>query len=340
MAGAANCARSATFYAINSSISRGVDSMPSYSAMGRMQTRHWLPSAILARAIRRRSSGRSRCFAGAAWLRPRRRGANSMNAQTGIVHLVGAGPGAPDLLTVRAARLLARADIVFYDALVHPETLALAERAEKIAVGKRCGKHSTLQHFINKRLIDAAHKHAVVVRLKGGDPMLFGRAQEEIDALQAAGIQCEVVPGVTAALAASADLKISLTRRGMSRNVTFVTPRVGAGEDASDWIRSACDADTAVLYMAAGQSASIASTLIDHGLPADMPVLIVENASLPQMTTMATTLDALRSISERTTHGGPALLMIGRVFQRELDAQDAMSVDDAVRELLAIPLSA
>jgi len=263
-----------------------------------------------------------------------------MNAQTGIVHLVGAGPGAPDLLTVRAARLLARADIVFYDALVHPETLALAERAEKIAVGKRCGKHSTLQRFINKRLIDAAHKHAVVVRLKGGDPMLFGRAQEEIDALQAAGIQCEVVPGVTAALAASADLKISLTRRGMSRNVTFVTPRVGEGEDASDWIRSACDADTAVLYMAAGQAASIASTLIDDGLPADMPVLIVENASLPQMTTMATTLDALRSLSERTTHGGPALLMIGRVFQRELDAQDAMSVDDAVRELLAIPLSA
>jgi len=263
-----------------------------------------------------------------------------MNDQTGIVHLVGAGPGAPDLLTVRAARLLARADVVFYDALVHPETLALAERAEKIAVGKRCGKHSTLQRFINKRLIDAAHKHAVVVRLKGGDPMLFGRAQEEIDALQAAGIQCEVVPGVTAALAASADLKISLTRRGMSRNVTFVTPRVGAGEDASDWIRSACDADTAVLYMAAGQAASIARTLIDHGLSADMPVLIVENASLPQMTTLATTLDALRSISERTTHGGPALLMIGRVFQRELDAQDAMSVDDAVRELLAIPLSA
>jgi len=263
-----------------------------------------------------------------------------MNAQTGIVHLVGAGPGAPDLLTVRAARLLARADVVFYDALVHPETLALAERAEKIAVGKRCGKHSTLQRFINKRLIDAAHKHAVVVRLKGGDPMLFGRAQEEIDALQAAGIQCEVVPGVTAALAASADLKISLTRRGMSRNVTFVTPRVGEGEDASDWIRSACDADTAVLYMAAGQADSIASTLIDHGLPADMPVLIVENASLPQMTTMATTLDALRSITERMTHGGPALLMIGRVFQREVDAQDAMSVDDAVRELLAIPLSA
>ena len=125
---------------------------------------------------------------------------------TGTVYLIGAGPGAPDLLTLRAARLLERAQIVFHDALVHPETLALAERAEKIAVGKRCGAHSTAQRFINKRLIDAAKKHAIVVRLKGGDPMLFGRAQEEIDALRTAGIPVEVVPGVTAALAASAQL--------------------------------------------------------------------------------------------------------------------------------------
>src|ERR1700742_4929333 len=97
----------------------------------------------------------------------------------GTVYLVGAGPGAPDLLTLRAARLLERADIVFHDALVHPDTLALAARAEKIAVGKRCGRHSTAQRFINKRLVDAAQQHRVVVRLKGGDPMLFGRAQEE-----------------------------------------------------------------------------------------------------------------------------------------------------------------
>ena len=107
---------------------------------------------------------------------------------TNTVYLVGAGPGAPDLLTLRAAKLLAAADIVFHDALVHPDTLALAERAEKIAVGKRCGKHSTAQRFINKRLVDAAKLHRVVVRLKGGDPMLFGRAQEEIAAaLIAAG---------------------------------------------------------------------------------------------------------------------------------------------------------
>ena len=127
----------------------------------------------------------------------------------GTVYLVGAGPGAADLLTLRAARLLGQADILFHDALVNPEIIALATRAEKVAVGKRCGRHSAAQRFINKRLVDAARSHAIVVRLKGGDPMLFGRAQEEIDALNAAGIRYEVVPGVTAALAASADLGIS-----------------------------------------------------------------------------------------------------------------------------------
>src|SRR5438477_1866417 len=112
---------------------------------------------------------------------------------SGVVYLIGAGPGAPDLLTLRAAKLLEKANIVFHDALVHPGIIALATRAEKIAVGKRCGKHSTAQKFINKRLIDAARKHRVVVRLKGGDPMLFGRAQEEIAALEAAGIAFEII---------------------------------------------------------------------------------------------------------------------------------------------------
>ena len=111
-----------------------------------------------------------------------------MAQSCGKVYLVGAGPGAPDLITLRGARVLEAADIVFHDALVHPDTLALARRAEKIAVGKRCGRHTTAQRFINKRLVDAARTHRVVVRLKGGDPMLFGRAQEELAALREAGI--------------------------------------------------------------------------------------------------------------------------------------------------------
>ena len=178
-----------------------------------------------------------------------------MTRAIGKVYLVGAGPGASDLVTLRGAEILKRADIVFHDALVHPETLALAARAQKIAVGKRCGKFATAQQFINKRLVDAGRKHRVVVRLKGGDPMLFGRAQEEIAALEAAGVPYEVVPGVTSALAAAAEAGISLTQRGLARSVAFVTPRVGEGERPSDWAKIAAAADTAVIYMGAGQAA-------------------------------------------------------------------------------------
>src|SRR2546429_4390936 len=143
----------------------------------------------------------------------------------GKVYLVGAGPGAPDLLTLRAAEILKRAELVFHDALVHPQTLALAARARKILVGKRSGRHSTVQSFINKRLVDAAGKHAVVVRLKGGDPMLFGRAQEEIDALRKAGIEFESVPGATAAPAAIANLAEPLTRHRLDRHAVRVSRR-------------------------------------------------------------------------------------------------------------------
>ncbi|MGH8712305.1 MAG: uroporphyrinogen-III C-methyltransferase, partial [Burkholderiales bacterium] len=132
---------------------------------------------------------------------------------SGKVYLIGAGPGAPDLITVRGAEILKRADIVFYDALVHPDTVAFAVNAKKVAVGKRCSRVSTDQRFINRNLVGAAHKYQTVVRLKGGDPMLFGRAQEEIAALEKAGIEYEIVPGVTAALGASAEVGISLTRR-------------------------------------------------------------------------------------------------------------------------------
>ena len=134
---------------------------------------------------------------------------NSSNL--GKVYLVGAGPGAVDLITVRGAKLLAKADIVFYDALVDPEMLSLCPQAEQVAVGKRCGKLSSAQRFINKRLVDAAKQYKMIVRLKGGDPMLFGRADEEIQSLKNAGIAIEVVPGITAALAGAASLQQSLT---------------------------------------------------------------------------------------------------------------------------------
>ena len=236
----------------------------------------------------------------------------------GTVYLVGAGPGAPDLLTLRAARLLERADIVFHDALVHPDTVALAARAEKIAVGKRCGRHSTVQQFINKRLVDAARKHAVVVRLKGGDPMLFGRAQEEIAALEAEGIFCEVVPGITAALAAAAELKTSLTQRGIARSVTFATPRVGAGEAESNWADGLIASDAGAVYMGVGEAAAIAATLLGAGKPSGLPVAVVENASLPEQRIRYTTLAALRLLAKAEITG-PALILLGPQFAARAD---------------------
>lgn len=232
----------------------------------------------------------------------------------GKVYLVGAGPGAPDLLTLRAARLLEAADIVFHDALVHPETLALAKRARHVDVGKRYGKVSTEQRFINRSLIEAARVYATVVRLKGGDPMMFGRAQEEIDALREAGIEVEVVPGVTAALAAASTLQVSLTRRGIARTVAFLTPRVGKEETSSEWLPAALGADSVVLYMAAGASQSIARELIARGKLPHTPVALVESATLPEETQVFTTLKALAAeVLPRAA--GPVVMCVGEVFR-------------------------
>jgi uroporphyrin-III C-methyltransferase len=229
------------------------------------------------------------------------------------VYLVGAGPGAPDLLTLRAARLLERADVVFHDALVHPETLALAARAIKVAVGKRSGRHSTAQRFINKQLIDAARKHQTVVRLKGGDPMLFGRAQEEIDALIAADITLEIVPGVSAAFAASADLQCSLTRRAVARSVVFATPREAAGSKENTWAKAAAAADTVVLYMAAGEAQSVSEALMANGVPATRPVVIIENASADNRKIIPTDVAHLAVAAQRLGDG-PALVMVGEIY--------------------------
>jgi uroporphyrin-III C-methyltransferase len=229
---------------------------------------------------------------------------------TGTVYLVGAGPGALDLLTVRAVRLLGEADIVFHDALIPDETLRLASGAIKVSVGKRCGRHSTAQQFINKRLVDAARRYRVVVRLKGGDPMLFGRAHEEIGFLKKNSIKVEVVPGITAALAASAELGVSLTRRGSARTVAFLTPRTGAGERPNDWVRTAHAADTVAIYMGAGEAAAIATALIGAGKPASTPVIIVENASLPAARKRLCTLAQLPEAASDFV-AGPVLILAG-----------------------------
>ncbi|BBP04447.1 uroporphyrin-III C-methyltransferase [Sulfuriferula plumbiphila] len=247
---------------------------------------------------------------------------------TGIVYLVGAGPGAPDLITIRGAEVLARADIVFFDALVHPQTLALAGRARKVSVGKRCGEISTDQRFINRNLVEASTQYSVVVRLKGGDPMLFGRAQEEIAALEQHGIRYEIVPGVTAALAASAELAIPLTQRGLSRSVTFSTARVGVGQAAADWARAVSATDTAALYMSRGDAAEISATLQAHGMPSSTPVAIVANASLQPCKHIRTTLVDLSSAIDCDMKG-PAILLLGEVFRERV-----VSKGDTLRKTL------
>ena len=242
----------------------------------------------------------------------------------GTVYLVGAGPGAADLLTLRAARLLGEAEVVFHDALVSRDVLSLVKTQNRIAVGKRSGKHSTAQRFINKRLADAARRYKVVVRLKGGDPMLFGRAQEEILYLQQHDIPCEVVPGITAALAASAELKVSLTQRGKARSVAFVTPRVGEGERASSWVGAVLAADTAAIYMGAGQAEEISAALIAAGKAPSTPLALVGDASLPGLLVRHGRLDRLAALAP-AGYGGPLLILIGEAY-REVAAGQALAL--------------
>jgi uroporphyrin-III C-methyltransferase len=217
--------------------------------------------------------------------------------------------------------------VVFHDALVHPRTLDLARRADKIAVGKRSGRHSTAQKFINKRLVDAARRYRVVVRLKGGDPMLFGRAQEEIEALREAGIGFDIVPGVTAATAVAAELGVSLTRRGLARHVVFVTPRAASGAHDNDWAASVLAADTAVIYMGAGLAEAISSELIRRGKPGETPLALVESATLPDRKALHGTLVELPELALKAGTG-PALVLLGEVLQDALVDRGQAAVED------------
>lgn len=194
----------------------------------------------------------------------------------GTVYLIGAGPGAADLITVRGARLLALADVVLHDALVTPEMLDLCPQAIKISVGKRSGQRSASQDHINQQIVESAKKHVVVVRLKGGDPMLFGRADEEMCAMEQAGIHFEIVPGITTALAAAASVKQPLTKRGVARSVALFTSSTAPGEDAETRLP---DCDTLVQYMGGKEALLTAQRMLAAGHPASLPIVVIENCS-------------------------------------------------------------
>jgi uroporphyrin-III C-methyltransferase len=247
----------------------------------------------------------------------------------GKVYLVGAGPGAADLITVRGANLLAKADIVFHDALVDPAMLELCPQAIKEPVGKRCGKLSSAQHFINKRLVDAAQKYQIIVRLKGGDPMMFGRADEEIQALKHAGIEVEVVPGITAALAGAAAIQQSLTLRGVSRSVAFVTLAQGTenlGDNDSQQPIQNPQADTLVYYMGRKDAANIAQQLIDNDLQknSNTPVHILEAVSTKNERHWSSTLGELANgrANDWFDSKSPALIMVGEALREKHQASN------------------
>ena len=237
------------------------------------------------------------------------------NNAIGSATLVGAGPGDPDLLTLRAVKAIQRADAVLYDALIDPAVLDLARPdARRIDVGKRCGRHAMKQAAINRLIVSLAQSGAHVVRLKGGDPFVFGRGGEELDSLRAAGVPVDVVPGVTAACAAAASLQIPLTHRDVARSLHFVT---GHGSDggvpAHDWRALAVSGGTIAAYMASKTLRSVAASLIEAGLSGSTPAVAVENASRPNEAHIHGTLATLADCLDAERSEGPTLVLIGSV---------------------------
>jgi uroporphyrin-III C-methyltransferase len=248
------------------------------------------------------------------------------------VYLVGAGPGDPELLTLKAFRLIQEADILLYDSLADPRIVRMASRhCEKIDVGKRCGKHAASQQQICALLVAAAKTGARVVRLKGGDPMIFGRATEEMAALDAADIAYDIIPGITAATAAAATIQKSLTQRGTARSLHILTGHgAEGGLPAHDWVALIKSGGTIVVYMGANTLPGLAAHLIESGMDPTTPAIAVENASLPTQRSFPATIATLPRRLAETTTTGPVLLLIGAAMT-ETDIEHAShALEEAV----------
>ena len=235
----------------------------------------------------------------------------------GTVYLVGAGPGDPDLLTLRAARLLARAELVVHDGLVDPAVLTLAApKAKFVSVAKSRARHTLPQREIDALLVREALAGRDVVRLKGGDPFVFGRGGEEVEACRAAGVPVEVVPGVTSALGAAAAAQIALTHREAASVVSFVAGQCKSlGEQ--NWAGLAGKGRTLVIYMGVKTAAGIAEKLMADGLAPEMPIAVIENACRPEMRVLRAPLAGLPDLVERERVKSPALIIIGEVTARQ-----------------------
>ncbi len=243
-------------------------------------------------------------------------GTDEQRSGIGKVYLVGAGPGDPELLTRKAARVLAQADAVVFDHLVGAGVLDLASaRTERIYVGKEPGRHELPQSEINRLLIERAHAGQCVVRLKGGDPFVFGRGGEEIVELAAAGVRFEIVPGITAACAASAYAGIPLTHRGVSRACILVTGHLTDGKCEIDWPALARPAQTIVVYMGVAAIGIICERLTAHGLDPATPVAVIRNATLESQSSVVGTLADMPRRLAQAELKPPAVIIIGEVVR-------------------------
>jgi uroporphyrin-III C-methyltransferase len=255
------------------------------------------------------------------------------------VFLVGAGPGDPELLTRKAYRLLETAEVVLHDSLVDRRIIDLCRReALRIDVGKRCGRHATSQRQIGELLCHHALAGRMVVRLKGGDPMIFGRASEEMAALAEQGIACEIVPGVTAATAAAAALQCSLTQRGVARSLHFLTGHgAEGGLPAHDWVALTKTGGTLVIYMGGETLAGIASHFIEAGMPPSMPAVAIENISLPNERVFSSGIAGLSGLVGAAKPAGPLLVMIGAaLYEAKQSAALAETSRPAVRRITVV----
>lgn len=250
---------------------------------------------------------------------------NDSATSAGTVYLVGAGPGDPDLLTLRAARLVMGARVVVHDGLVDPKILAMAPAGARfVSVAKRRDRHTMRQEEINALLVREALAGHDVIRLKGGDPFIFGRGGEEAEACRAAGVKVEVVPGVSAANAAAAATQIPLTHRENASIVSFVAGQC-KGLSEQNWAGLAGVGRTLVIYMGVATADQIAEKLMADGLAPDMPVAVIENAARPEMRLVRGPLAGLGDLVRRNRIKSPALIVIGEVTAR----------DDAPQELRA-----
>jgi uroporphyrin-III C-methyltransferase len=233
------------------------------------------------------------------------------------VALVGAGPGDPELLTLKAARLLMSADVVLHDSLVDPRVIALANPlADIIDVGKRCGRHSASQETICSLLVQQARAGKRVVRLKGGDPMIFGRATEEMEALRAAKIDFDIVPGITAASAAAAGLRLSLTQRGIARSLHILTGHgAEGGLPGHDFCALTKSGGTLAIYMGGETLPGLAAHFIEAGMEPSMPAILIESASLPNERHVHATIASLPSLHAAHAAAGPVLILVGEALR-------------------------